>query len=433
LFVLLQTKTFSQGPGRTIPNRRNRSLDLDLGQGRSSDQLRRHNLSMVLRYLHMAGPLSRADLTQRTELSRSTMATLVAELTERGLVVEGPPRGPSGPGRPSPEVRLADDGPVVLAVEIGVDSLAVAVVGLGGRIVRQVRVDRPRAPMSAPDVVSEVQRIGQPLLDAPPVQRLAGIGVSIVGIVRRNDGLVRFAPNLGWHDEPLGELVAAAFGHRAPALVGNDADLGVLAEHTRGAAVGFDDVVFLCGEVGVGSGVIMDGRPLRGADGYLGEVGHVTVNPDGRPCRCGSRGCFETEVGEPALLRAAGVDPTRAGREAVEEILRAAAAGDEKAVRALREVGQWLGIGVAGIVNIFNPRRVVLGGYFAGIHRYVDDQIAKALTARALIATLASVDIVASRLGAEALLLGAAELAFAPLLADPTLVPEAQAIAAAAG
>ena len=198
---------------------------------------------MVLRYLHLAGPLSRSDLTQRTELSRSTVATLVAELGERGLVVEGPPRGRAGRGRPSPEVRLAERGPVALAVEIAVDSLAVAVVGLGGQVRRQVRVDRRREPVSAADVVAEVQRLGRPLLVAPPVQRLVGIGVSIVGVVRRDDGLVRIAPNLGWRDEPLGELVASAFDEPVPVHVGNDADLGALAEHQRGAGVGVDDFV----------------------------------------------------------------------------------------------------------------------------------------------------------------------------------------------
>jgi predicted NBD/HSP70 family sugar kinase/biotin operon repressor len=406
----------------STPGRRASPLKVDLGHGHSSEQLRPHNLSMVLRYLHLAGPLSRSDLTQRTELSRSTVATLVAELAERGLVVEGPPRGRAGRGRPSPEVRLAERGPVALAVEIAVDSLAVAVVGLGGQVRRQVRVDRRREPVSAADVVAEVQRLGRPLLVAPPVQRLVGIGVSIVGVVRRDDGLVRIAPNLGWRDEPLGELVASAFDEPVPVHVGNDADLGALAEHQRGAGVGVDDFVFLYGEVGVGGGVILDGRPLRGADGYSGEIGHVTVNPDGRPCRCGSRGCLETEVGEPALLRAAGADPTRGGRESVDEVLRAAAAGDEGALRALREVGRWLGIGVAGIVNTFNPRRVVLGGYFARIHHHVESQIETALDARALPAPRASVEVVASHLGWEAPLLGAAELALAPLLADPTLV-----------
>ncbi len=379
---------------------------------------------MVLRYLHLAGPLSRADLTQRTELSRSTMATLVGELTDRGVVVEGPARGPAGRGRPSPEVRLSDDGPVALAVEIAVDTMAVAIVGLGGAVRDQVRVDRARTPMTAKHAVEEVRRLGEPLLATPLAHRLVGIGVSIPGVVRRDDGLVRIAPNLGWIDEPVGDLVVAAFQEIVPVHVGNDADLGALAEHQRGAGVGVDDLVFLCGEAGVGGGVIIDGRPLRGADGYSGEVGHLTVNPEGRPCRCGSRGCLETEVGEPALLRAAGMDPTRGGREAVDEILRAAAAGDEKALRALREVGQWLGIGVAGIVNIFNPRRVILGGYFARIYDHIEGQLAKALNARALDAPRASVEIVASRLGSEALLLGAAELAFAPTLADPTLVPE---------
>src|SRR5436190_14037713 len=108
--------------------------------------------------------------------------------------------------------------------------------------------------------------------------QLAGIGVAVVGIVRRDDGVVATAPNLGWRDVPLAARLAEALQVTAPIVVANEADLGALAEHRRGAARGYDDIVFVSGEVGVGGGIIIGGRPLTGVAGFAGEIGHVTVN-----------------------------------------------------------------------------------------------------------------------------------------------------------
>jgi len=395
-------------------------------QGRTAEVLRQHNLGAILSELHEAGPQSRSALTRRTGLNRTTIATLVAELVERGVATEGPAKARRGPGRPSPEVRLAETGPVVLAIDIGVDSIGVALVGLGGQVLRQERVDLSPSRRRPDKVLEDILKLGRPLLSNAPRQRLVGIGVAVVGVARRRDGLVRIAPNLGWRDEPLAARLAEHFGAGVPIFVGNDADLGAMAEYKQGAGIGVSNLVFLHGEVGIGAGVILDDRPISGTDGYFGEIGHITVNPEGRPCQCGSRGCLETEVGEPALLRAAGMEPTRVGREAINEILDRAASGDEPALRALHEVGEWLGIGVAAIVNIFNPEMIVLGGFLARIHHHVDSQIASAVASRALEASRADVRIVPSRLGADASLLGAAELAFAPVLADPSLIPSAE-------
>ena len=134
-------------------------------------------------------------------------------------------------------------------------------------------------------------------------------------------------------------------------------------------------MLFISGEVGVGGGLIVDGQPLTGARGFAGEVGHMPVNPDGRTCRCGSVGCWETEVGEGALLRRAG-HPPDAGREEVEAVLREAAAGAPDVLEALDAVGRWLGFGLAGLVNVFNPQVVVLGGLFGRIHPFVETSAA---------------------------------------------------------
>ena len=154
----------------------------------------------------------------------------------------------------------------------------------------------------------------------------------------------------------------------------NEADLGALAELRRGAAVDAQHVLFISGEVGVGGGLIVDGQQLTGAGGFAGEVGHMPVNPDGRTCRCGSVGCWETEIGEGALLRRAG-HPPDAGREEVEAVLREAAAGAPDVLEALDAVGRWLGFGLAGLVNVFNPQVVVLGGLFGRIHPFVEETL----------------------------------------------------------
>ncbi len=163
---------------------------------------------------------------------------------------------------------------------------------------------------------------------------------------------------------------------------------------------------------------MIDGRTLEGAAGYAGEVGHIPVNPTGVPCACGSIGCWETEVGERALLLRAGRDPD-GGRAAVSAVIGAARAGEPQALDAMEHVGTWLGTGLAGLVNIFNPSVVVLGGLFERIHPLVSGHVERALATRALPASREHVTVFPAYLGIDAPVLGAAELAFEPLLADP--------------
>jgi predicted NBD/HSP70 family sugar kinase len=236
------------------------------------------------------------------------------------------------------------------------------------------------------------------------------------------------APNLGWRDVPLGEALAAALDVGVPISVANDADLGALVELRRGAAIGCDHALFISGEYGVGGGLIVDGLPLTGVAGYGGEVGHMPVNPNGVACRCGSFGCWETEVGEAALLRLAG-RPPGGGRGEIDELLADAEAGSPVALSALDHVGRWMGVGLAGLINIFNPQLIVLGGLFGRVHTFVGPTLEHELDRRALTAPRRLVRIVPALLGIDAPLLGAAELAFEPLLADPAgwLVPRGRA------
>ena len=394
--------------------------------GQRSESVRRANLSALVQVLHAEGPLSRSELGERTGLTRSGIRRLVGDLVAAGLVVEARGESLGLPGRPSPVVRLEPERAVVLALEIAVDSLAMAVVGMGGHILDLVRIDRSRQRSGVDDIVADLTALANGAAATWRTHALVGIGVAVVGVVRRHDGFVSTAPNLGWRDVPLGEVLAEALCPSAPIVIANEADLGALAEHRRGAAAGTNDVIFLSGEVGVGGGLIVGGQPLTGVAGYGGEVGHLPVNPlAGATCRCGSVGCWETEVGEEALLVRAGRPPD-GGSAAVEDVLAKADAGNPAALDALAATGQWLGIGLAGLVNTLSPARVVLGGRLAMLHPFVAATVEDELDRRALAAPRSLVEIVPARLGADAPLLGAAELAFEPILTDPANWLQAQ-------
>lgn len=245
-----------------------------------------------------------------------------------------------------------------------------------------------------------------------PQALLAGVGVAVPGLVSSADGMVRRAPNLGLADVPLADLLDGLPGTGRRPQVGNDADLGALAEHTRGAGAGIDDLVFLFGDVGVGGGVVVGGVPLRGSGGYAGEIGHLSVTPGGRPCGCGSSGCWETEVGVSAVVEALG-DGTTA------EELPARLHALDRPPAALVRVGERLGTGLAGVVNIFNPRRVILGGLLADLYPAVRASCDAAFRTAGLAASTEQAEIALPALGRDAVLMGAAEKAFEDLLRDP--------------
>ncbi|MCY4665068.1 MAG: ROK family protein [Acidimicrobiaceae bacterium] len=366
--------------------------------------------------------MSRSELVETSGLNRTTVGALVGELADRGLAYETPATPNGSPGRPSAVVYPMSEGAVAVAVDISIDSISVASIGFGGSVIDLARAHLPRDRHSVEDAVAAAAELYHSRISASlPAQSLMGVGVAVAGIASSHNGVVRLAPNLGWIDVPLGTMIADAFETARPVYVGNEADLGALAEHTRGIAAGVDNVVYLLGRVGVGGGLIVDGGPMGGAGGYVGEVGHIVVNPQGHPCACGSHGCWETEGGEGAILRRTGY-PEGDGRSGIEALIASAKRGDHAVLESVRETGRWLGIGIASLVNIFNPSTVVLAGLFARIAPFAWAGMQDEVNRRTLAAAREQVEIVASDLGEQAPLLGAAELAFQPLLLDPPAV-----------
>ncbi|MEO7017214.1 MAG: ROK family protein [Leifsonia sp.] len=390
--------------------------------GGTTDALRRSNLATVLGLVHRIGALSRSQLTKLTALNRSTVGDLVIELVELGLVEEAAPVATRAgkAGRPSPIVRAAPD-VVAIAVNPEVDAVIVGLVGMNGRVIKRIRIETASARTAAETVTLASAGIAGMLAGETGV-RVAGIGVAVPGQVRLSDGMVREATHFGWSDEPLAAMLADATGLRVWAA--NAAVLGLRAESAFGAGRDVDDLVYLIGGAsGIGGGGVSAGRILTGAAGYAGEFGHIFVKSDGTECSCGSRGCLEAEVTQDALLASVGL----ASAEATHLADRLVATDDPTTRSLIARDYALLQIVVRDAVNAFNPSLVVLGGFLAALYRAAIAHGAADLLASVVRSSRDGVTVVEAQLGPDQLLIGAAELVFADVMADP-----ARAVAALA-
>jgi predicted NBD/HSP70 family sugar kinase len=379
------------------------------------DAIRRHNLALILSHVHRDGELTRAELTARLGVSRSTVGALVADLTALGLVEESVPSGGDRVGRPSHVVGPHSSGPFVVGVDVDVTHVASAAIGIGG-----VVLDRQSVPTGVgprPEEVADLVRRAVTELGRGSGRTVLGVGVSVPGTVDSRTRTVGVAPNLEWREVRLGDLITERLGPDLPVTIGNDADLSVLCELSRGNARDCRDVVYLIGRTGVGAGIVVNGVPLHGRDGRAGEIGHNVMDTAGPKCHCGKRGCLETFIGDKALLALVhrDVEPTE---ENVAAVFRDARAGDVQALEAVRTVAEWLGQALGTLVNTLNPQRVILGGSLSQVLELTRPEIEHALEQYAFDPGH-PVELAPPRFGADSALLGAAELAFAEVLDDP--------------
>ncbi|WP_438353868.1 ROK family transcriptional regulator [Microbacterium sp. CJ88] len=375
--------------------------------------VRRRNLALVLRLVHQGGPLSRAALTETTGLNRSTVADLVAGLVRLGLVQEHAPDASRRVGRPSPLV-VADPAVVAIAANPEVDALTLGAVGLDrGIVVRErIDVDHLLTPEETASILAE--RIAAWRRGALADARIAGIGLAVPGLVRSADGIVRDAPHLRWTDAPVRTLVADATG--IPTVVGNDANLGAVAEHIFGAGRGIDDLVYLNGGAsGIGGGLIVGGMPVGGAGGYAGEFGQNRPRIAADVDRRADEGVLEDEVSRARLLAAVGM------AAADEPTLAAALASsiDPAVTAELARQRRILATALANAVNVLDPEIVILGGFLATIADLDAELLDAEVRAQSMAANAEGLEIRTAVLAEDRLLIGAAEAAFAGLLADP--------------
>lgn len=403
-------------------------------QRRAWDQssVRQRNLSVILNRLREEAPISRAALAEITGLNKTTVSSLVQELIESQFVREIGIES-SGVGRPAVLLDLNPLAGYIISAEIGVDFISVICTDFGPDVIWSHREAIDPTAMSQRDVLERLlslldraKKVGRQLCGT-----LLGISVGVPGLVDEESGTLLYAPNLRWRDVPVRALLSSVF--EVPLIcVDNEANMAALGEYYFGVARGYDEVLYISAGVGLGGGIVRNGHLVRGASGFAGEFGHMTMDPDGEPCNCGNRGCWETQVSQAALFRYI--------RRAVEKghqtvlldmvgenlslltvpmVVEAARTGDSVAVHAFEMVGRHLGIGIASLVNALNPELVVFGGILSLGGEFLLPLVNEEVERRALRWNREATRVVLAQHGFDACVMGGVAMVYQAVLANP--------------
>lgn len=389
--------------------------------------LREHNLALVARAVfESAQPCSRADIAAASGLTRATVSTLVDRLVAAAIVAELPPATPQRAGRPAVPLAPAPRSLVGLGLEVNVDYLGGRVLDLTGAVVAE-HVDPDDLHDSDPaEVLARLGRIAQDLLATVRADGMtvAGARLALPGLVDTRAGRLEVAPNLGWsHLDPVRLL---GLDPDVPVEIGNEAKLAALAQASRGVVPddapdpGSDPApstyLYVSGDVGIGSAIVVDRRLFHGRHGWTGEVGHVVVDPRGPRCRCGATGCLEQYAGKDALLRGAGL-PVDAPVDALVAALDAAEPG---ALAVVERAGTALGSALADYVNLVDIDTVLLGGIYPALLPYLRSAAEAELRTRVLAAPWTDVVLLPAPVGDHAALTGGAREVLRGVVEDPS-------------
>jgi predicted NBD/HSP70 family sugar kinase len=381
------------------------------GDPGSRASLRELNRARVVHTLREAGVTSRAEVARRTGLSRSTVSSIVAELSANGVVVDNRARRDARPrqgGRPPALISLGRPAGIAVGIDFGKRHLGVALADASHHVLAERREPMPD-DYPAGEGFDAAAELFRGLLDDEGIDldQVLGVGLGLPGPIHRHTGIVGSTAILpGW----VGIHVASEMEGRlgVTVQVENDANLGALAEVTWGAGEGCQDLTYLKLATGIGAGIIVGGRLYDGTGGTAGEIGHTTFDENGEICRCGNRGCLETLAGAPAIVALV----SRAFGEQLdtEDVLARARAGDPACSRALADAGRHVGVAVADLVNLVNPERIVVGGSIGSAGEVLLGPLRDSVRRRAIPSAAGDVEIVSASLGERAELLGAVAL-----------------------
>lgn len=398
--------------------------------------VRQINLSLIMHALWTDSPISRARLSQKTKLNKTTVSDLVNELNQQGFVREIGMQT-SGTGRPATLLTLNPAMGYIVSCEIGVGFLEVLVTDFAPKAIWRIKeVTNPGATQS--DILDRMMVLLHEAVEQgkSSAGKLLGIAVGVPGLVDHVTGNILFAPNLKWRNIPLLTLLEKeSFG--VPLFVDNEANMAALGEHFFGAAQEYREILYLSGNVGLGGGFLSDGILRRGASGMAAEYGHMTMDPDGELCNCGNYGCWETLVSQNSLYKKI-IHAVQTGETSilsaktqgqwenlsVELIVESARAGDRVAINSLEEIGHSLGVGIASLLNALNPEIVVLGGILSIASEFLLPVVNEEIQKRALQWSRESVQVIPAAHGSDACVKGGIATVYQSILAQPKLPQE---------
>lgn len=349
--------------------------------GKGTSELRRQNLSRVLRSVYAAGALTRVGIARDTGLTKTAAGDLAAQLLAYGLLTEDEAVA-EGVGRPGAPLRFTGRGFAAACIEVRASSVETLVADLDGRTV--ARRSEPTQVFDEAAILERVTAVAAAAAGSARERgaRLLDVVVAVHGVVDPRTSRLLYVPRFDWRGVDLRAAVASALPPSVDVLVENDANLGALAEFERVASRGVTHLVSINTDLGVGAGAVLDGSLYRGSGGFAGELGHVVLDPDGPSCVCGRHGCTSALVGLRRVMREALPEAATAmewvpGYEAAARLaLRAAAEEeDETALAALARAGGWLGRAAAALANVLDPEVVVVGGYLADLAEWVMPEV----------------------------------------------------------
>jgi glucokinase-like ROK family protein len=384
--------------------------------------VREVNLSSVLRLIHNEAPLSRAQLAAETGLNKSTVSSLVEDLLDRNLIHETGINS-TGTGRPAMLLEINPQAGGIIGVELGVDFIAIVLTDFVGKILLRKDVAADPAASQKKTFNRALRLIEEAILFCNDHgYRILGLSFAIPGTVELNEGLLIFAPNLNWHNIPVRKIFSECTGLNV--FVENDANAAAVAEHLFGVAQKINDFIFVFAGVGLGGGLFLNGQLYRGKGGYAGEIGHTSImaEPFQLPCHCGNLGCWETYANQASIIRRmrSRLEGKQNGSLSMSSIKQAADEGDENAIESIAEAGTAMGIGLAGLVNIFNPEKVIIGGPISVVGEYLLPAIQKSVNKYSMAEIAVQTEVSFSEFGADASLVGAAAIVVDDILRNPT-------------
>lgn len=367
--------------------------------------IKRINTAIVLEAVLRGAPLSRADISKQTGLNKATVSSLVQDLID-GSVVREIGTGASSGGRKPVMLEFVAEAAHAVGIDLGVNYIHGVLTDLRGIVIAETEFDLKTQEPDA--VLQEICRCIDGLIGQAPESAygIAGIGVGVPGLVD-DKGTVLFAPNLGWRDVPLCRWLSERY--RIPVTIDNEANAGALGEQIYGAGRNISNLVYVSAGIGIGTGLVLQKHLYKGSSGFSGELGHLSVEAFGKPCACGNRGCWEMYASERALLDKA----SKLEYEELESLLAAAESGRAEVLSLLEETGEYLGIGIANIVNIFNPDAVIIGNRMSRARPWIENAMRRTVVQRSLGFHLRSVRLLFAELGQRSAVMGAAHTAIA--------------------
>jgi len=401
---------------------------------KTTDQafLRETNLSAVLRLIHSKSPISRAQLAVITGLNKSTISSLVDELLMRNLVHEAGSNSGAA-GRPATWLEINPQAGLIIGVELGVDFVSVAVTDLMGSILWRRKEDTDPTEDQEKMIKQTLQIVKEAMTaNTKKGGRFLGLGLSTPGTVDLKEGLLIFAPNLHWHNVPFRKIFHEQT--KLDIFIENDANAAAIAEHLFGAAQHNRDFLFVFAGVGIGGGLFLNGKLYRGKNGFAGEIGHfpIMAEPSQILCHCGNYGCWETYANQYSIiqrlqtrleLKNGSIIPALMSKQkiplSIPLIKQAADSGDQAAIDVFNEAGYAMGQGFAGLINIFNPEKIILGGPLSIAGDYLLPAIKETVANHSMPEFDQQTEVVLSTFGSDASLIGAIAIVADDVFAKP--------------